>query len=204
MTNRDDIQRDLQTLLVAADPSPAFAVAVRTRVAEDVGRRSHRAAFVWVLGGAVCLASLVWALAARRPAAISVPSAPAMVSAALRGPRVPPTLPQPRARTERSQSGRRVRLGVLPPVEAAAAAGEASDSRVLVPDDQRIALVYLLRRLHQGRATVPMSVVPAYDKDGLLVLPEPVVIAPLPEPALLDPGDKSATADPKGPAKDKQ
>jgi hypothetical protein len=81
---------------------------------------------------------------------------------------------------------------------------EAGDSRVLVPDDQRIALVYLLRRLHEGRATVPASIVPAYDKDGLLVPPELIVIAPLASLTQPDPDDRRTPEDPKGPGKDKQ
>jgi hypothetical protein len=206
MTNCDDSQRDLEALVARVNPSPAFVAAVRTRVAEDAERRSHRAAFVWALGGLLCLASLVWALAARRPVAGSVPAA-TTVSAALAAPSVPPelALTQPRARPDRAHGSRAVRLDATPaPAEAAAANGEAGDSRVLVPDDQRIALVNLLQRLHLGRATVPAGVVPAYDKDGLLVPPELIVIAPLPDPVLLDPDDKGATVDPKGPAKDKQ
>jgi hypothetical protein len=151
------------------------------------------------------MASLVWAVAGRRPVATAVPSASARVSAALAGPRAPRALTRPGARTDRPQSRPRVRLEV-PPLGAAAAegAGDASDSRVLVPDDQRIALVSLLQRLHQGRATVPVSLVPAYDKDGLLVPPERIVIAPLPSLAPPDPDDLGdGTVNPRKPGRDK-
>ena len=76
---------------------------------------------------------------------------------------------------------------------------------MLVPDDQRIALVHLLQRLHQGRATVPVSVMPAYDEDGLLVPPEPVVIVLLPSPAPPDPDDAGGgKGDSRNVGKDKQ
>ncbi len=206
MTNGDDIQRDLETLLAGVDPSPAFAPGVRARVAAAGAQRSRGAAWAWALGGAVCLASFAWALMARGPAVASVPPASAKVSIARQQPQVPRTLTQPPERVDRSRVSRQAGLASSRPAPADVEDVNAftSDSRVLVPDDQRIALVNLLQRLHQGRATVPANVVPAYDKDGLLVPPPPIVIAPLPDPALLDPDDKGVAADPKGPAKDKQ
>jgi hypothetical protein len=208
MMERDDIQRDLQVLLVGANPSSAFAAGVRTGVAEDAARRSRRTAVAWALGGAACLASLVWALTARRPAVASVASAPVMVSATLAGPQRPVALSPLGARTERPRNGRRAGVDVPPPAAADAVALSAAsvDARVLVPDDQRIALVHLLLRLHQGRATVPASIVPAYDKDGLLLPPEPVVITLLPNPAPPDPDLEDAgggKADPRKAGRDK-
>ena len=206
MTNGDDVQRELRALLTAVGPSPAFGSGVHTRVAEEGAWRSRGAAWAWALGGAVCLASFAWALMARAPAVSSVPTAPAMVSAGLAQLLVPPTSAQPDERAGQPQISRRARPSVPPlaPASAAVVNAEAGDSHVLVPDDQRIALVNLLHRLHQGRATVPAGVVPAYDKDGLLVPPAPFVIAPLPAPTLLDPDPNGPTGDPKGPANDKQ
>jgi hypothetical protein len=208
MTNGDDVQRELQALLTAVDPSPAFAAGVRARVAEEGAQRSRGAAWAWALGGAVCLASFAWPLLPRGPSVVSDPTAPAKGSVALAQPHVPPTSSQPRPpeRAGLAQISRRARSGVPPlaPAPAAVVNAEAGDTYVLVPDDQRIALVNLLQRLHQGRATVPASIVPAYDKDGLLVPPPLIVIAPLPGPALLDLDDKSAAGDAKGSAKDKQ
>ena len=121
MTNRDDLQRDLQALLAVTDPSPAFAARVRTRVEEDGTRRSHRAAFVCALGGALCLASLAWALVVRKPAVASVPSAPAMISAAHPGPQGQPALTQPRARGQtgpRAEAPRVRAMGQAPAVDS--------------------------------------------------------------------------------------
>jgi hypothetical protein len=213
MTNRDDLQRDLQALLTGVSPSTAFAAAVRTRVAEDDARRSRRVALAWGLGGAVCLGSLAWGLAPRRPAVASVPSASATIAAAVPEPQAPPAVTRLAVGTDQPLSTRPVRLGIprrapadvaAAPAHVAAVNDEAGGSRVLVPDDQRIALVYLLQRLHQGRATVPATIVPAYDKDGLLVPPEPIVIAPLASLALPNPDDRRTPEDPKEPGKDKQ
>lgn len=205
MTNGDDVQRELQALLSAVDPSSAFAPGVRARVAASGAERSRGAAWTWALGAA-CLAALAWALMARGPAVASVHPASAKVSVVGAQPQVLRTQTQPPERVDRSDRSRHAGLASSRPAPADVGDGNAftSDSRVLVPDDQRIALVNLLQRLHQGRATVPVSVVPAYDKDGLLVPPEPIVIAPLADPALLDPDDKSMTADPGGSAKDKR
>jgi hypothetical protein len=194
MTNPDDIQRDLGGLLADVTPSTTFAARVRTRVAEDAARGSRRAVYAWALGGAVCLASLGWVLTAHRSAATPIASAPATVSAALVGQQAPAVPIQPRARTERPQGSRRVRLDAPQPTPAdvETLSVQTGDGRVLVPDDQRIALVHLLLRLHQGRATVPASIVPAYDQDGLLIPPEPVVIAPLPNPAPPDSPDSDS------------
>jgi hypothetical protein len=206
MTNGGDVQRELQALLSAVDPSPAFAPGVRARVVAAGAPRSRGAAWAWALGGAVCLASFAWALMVRGPAVVSVPPAPVTSSAALAQPLRQATPMGPAAKSDGSRFGRRLRLRAAPsaPADVEWVSAEAGDPRVLVPDDQRIALVTLLQRLHQGRATVPAGVVPAYDRDGLLVPPEPLVIVPLPDPASLDPDDKGATADPKGPVKDKQ
>jgi hypothetical protein len=207
MTSGEEIHRQLQALLAGADPSPAFAAGVRARLVEDAVRRTRRRAIAWALGGTVCAASLALAVMDHRPSSALVHPAASKRAAAVEGPRVRPDSVQLRGPVERSHVSRLEAPGAPRPAPTVVedVAVTPGDPRVLVPDDQRIALVRLLQRLRQGRATVPASIVPAYDKDGLLVALPPIVIAPLPGPTLLDPDDNSGpTRDSKGSGKDKQ
>jgi hypothetical protein len=152
--DRDDLLSDLRTEFAGVVPSPAFAAAVRARVAEtSTDRRWLPWRYVFVgAAAAVVLAAIGLTRVSERELAMApaVPAAPATASAPSVAPPVesasPSVLP-PRALV-RSAAPRR---------EAGAARVTATNDpfEIQVPPDQAVALRSLLVALRERRAVVP-------------------------------------------------
>jgi hypothetical protein len=179
MTNPDDIQRDLEALLAAAAPSPAFSNAVREAIACRAAQWQRRLVTgAWAMGTSTVMAAVLVGVVAVRSQTVRVqPRSSAPMASA--GPSFAPSV---------APAGAVV--AIVPPTSAwhqrTHAAGTAEtvstvSTEVLVPDDERLALVHLLQGLKEDRASVPPTLGPRFDENGKLLPPEPVVIEPLPE-----------------------
>lgn len=188
----DQAQHDLGSLLAAVEPSPALAVSVRTRIAQQRVRSAHPTVLALATAFAICVSAGTWAVVSRRsdrPSDVSR-AIGAPTSEALR-PAVIESKVAPVATTAASQLTALVQRASQTIPEGAPV--RSGDGRVLVPDDQRVALIHLLQGIRAGRETVPQRLLPIYDKDGLIVPPTPVVVSPLlalapPDPIDLDGG----------------
>jgi hypothetical protein len=175
MTNPDDIERDLGGLLADVTPSTTFAARVRTRVAEDAARGSRRAVFAWAISTATVMSAVLVGVVEVRKPTVHVQPRSSTSAALAAGPVVTAVAPAGAvgARLHSTLSGH-------PRTPTAGGAATVS-TEVLVPDDERLALIHLLQGLKEDRASVPATLGPRFDADGKLLPPEPVVIEPLPE-----------------------
>jgi len=176
MTNPDDIQHDLEALLAAADPSPAFVRGIHEAIAAEAApwrRRLVRGA--WVVGTTTFASAIVAGVFAVRPPTGRVQPASSAAAASATS-AVPPSV-----------SPADVVVASLHPASSrhqrthTAGGAKTVSTEVLVPDDERLALIHLLQGLKEDRASVPTTLGPTFDADGKLLPPEPVVIVPLPE-----------------------
>jgi hypothetical protein len=175
MTPRDPFA-DLQSAL-ARTPSSDFAARVRARVASAPRRRSLH--LEWFTGAALVAAIATFVFVAVRDSSESRPARPDAATAEPRQ-RTPdtvasaPTVAKPARAIPRAAS-----IGATAPVVAPDPFNE-----VLVPDDQRVALVRLLAAMQSGKAVVPRVAVTTDDEDsnaGIAPLPDivPMKIEPL-------------------------
>lgn len=189
MTDEPDVLDELESLLTAVDPSPAFAAGVRARIAARADGRARPWAWRVAIGAGLAVLALAVAWVGRpllsgghaavpaptQPVRTLAAAGPAAASDAVAGASDPtPASVQSVSSGATSQTvTQRFKLG---------------DDDVVVPDDQRLALIHLLAGVRSGRATVPTAILPVFDDDGLLILP-PVVITPLPGSAGADGDD---------------
>jgi len=197
----DEVRLELEAAL-AVEPLPGFATRVRSRIAREERHqpvaRKWRLALLCAAGPALVLVSLYagrigfWSdnqtpiepvrtggqtrtadRSARRTDSVAQTTRTTDRAVVIDGGRTKPRSALHQSRPITSRSARQNESAHM------SARRVDSPNHALVPDDQRVALLHLLGALRAGRATVPATVVPAFDADGALVAPSPVVVAPL-------------------------
>jgi hypothetical protein len=185
---QDDIRRDLEAMLAAAAPSPAFHVRVRQRIAEEAVRPRWSKASVWTAAAAACVLAIGVGMALpRRAVTRNRPTASLPVLARATS---PPSSSQSDAIREAPRSAGFARGRAAH--ERRASPGRLDE--VMVPPGEQLALIYLLQGLKEHRVSVPPPLGPNVDADGLLLPPDPVTIVPLPDlvaPAAVTSGGKA-------------
>jgi len=185
----EEIRRALETAL-AIEPAPGFPARVRSRIAREDRRRPGLA--VWrgalvLTAGAIVALVMTWVSAPGDRTRMDTATSNAPPQTGVRAhdqARSSPAEEQPSSTPaaagpsslERESTTTRPAGAKLAAARTVVTRGNANP---LVPDDQRIALLRLLGALRAGRATVPPTAVAAFDADGALVAPAPVVVAPL-------------------------
>jgi hypothetical protein len=178
----DDALRDLRDAL-SLEPAPGFAARVRAQVEQERADRRLRRWHLWsvvALPAAAALAIFValrpsdhqTPTAAGRSASVAPPIVQVPAAAASAGPRIaaPALAPSRPERPNRPRGGA---------VMTAAAGSRPRELEVLVPDDQRIALMRLLAALREGRAVVPPGSPIVDEVTGELLVPAPIELRPI-------------------------
>lgn len=176
----DELRHALETQLTV-EPPPGFVSRLRSGI-----ERAQRRPQSWrriELGLAVAALLLV-ALYVGRTSFWSATPTRTTTRSALRGPdssagRTELRSADPAQTTNRSALRTPSAAVGRTELRSAGPARTTTRSARRAPDDQQQALIRLLAALREGRATVPATVAPAFDADGALVAPAPVVIAPL-------------------------
>ena len=170
---RDDLLKEIGDAL-NVEPSPAFAAGVRTRIANESGRRRGWVTwFIW--GGAASAAAAVVAVFAMSGSVERVVpgSAPTPVGADTTTAVTPPThLPRGVAETT-------TLAAVLPREPKLPRAVAPARVDIVFPADERRALDGLLRNLRLGRAFVPPTPSLTDPITGELLPLPPVEIPPI-------------------------
>lgn len=172
--NPRDPLDDLQVLLRTVEPSRGFAASVRAQLEMRPVRR--RVAWPWWEGlaiGVTGLAALLLVVARTSQPSESPASVPTTL--ATRNPASAVARTPDRVATTAVRDRR-----VAMPVMVAPVIGQVEGHEVLVPSDQLLMVERLLDTEPAGHVRLPAPLVAAYDQDGLLVAPTPIVIAPLP------------------------
>ena len=181
--------------MVAGDPSPALAVLVRQRIAEETGEsRSFTARWGWWIGAtaaAAALAAIIFAVTTHSPA--QMPSQPASV-ASQPAQNVSPPAPQLPAPVVQAQHSPATIRKVPQHHESVVAtrAAEIGPPRfeVIVPPGQREAVIRLAAGLQSGRVDGAVFVNPAPS-----LVPDFLEIAPLEIKPLAVGADSGSQAD---------
>jgi len=177
----ESIDEALSDLVTALEVRPSAAFQAKVRMA--VSRQERRTRRVPALVALLCAAAVILLLAVRRPAppaAVVRNDAPEPIASARQQ---PDEQPAPRALAVVAPKPRR---GLR---TASVVASEP-------PTEQELALLLLLGAIRSGRATVPASVGPRFDTDGLLAPPPPIVISPVTiSPLPLPTGDDESRHD---------
>ena len=177
----DEALRDLRAAL-AVEPSPEFAVRVRAQVERERARGWPRHWRTWMIALVPATAALVFVLLApfnqttpapTRPVASIAPRAEITRTAGTPAPAVATSAVAgdvPAVQPNRSRARAVITAAVDPP---------RRELEVLVPDDQRVALMRLLAALREGRAAVPPGAPIIDEITGELLRPTPLEMPPI-------------------------
>jgi len=172
----DDILRELRDELNGVRPSPEFAAKVRRQIEAQPARRWFGIWQVVTAGVAITIAAATVVVLQRTDTPIAVVPVPQVARVA----------PEPRPGVPASDSTAPLRGTTTVPSQKGGTRSAAivrttaqAGPEVLVPTDQRMALISLLDGMRKRGTQVPSATEPLVDSEGRLPVPAEIKLSPI-------------------------